>query len=182
MKLHLNFDGKQNNGVIFNAAYQGALYSGIEFKPVTTFSFESFTYSEVFTGQPNYVILVDGTKRLMTAEEEAEVIQLATSWVQPLGQEGNPTQAQIDEVAAKALKDSKQAQLDMATVEVDGLVFQADEKSIGFMTSTIITSETTSETTSKWIMKDNSKPVITIAQLRQAQALAMKNLATIKGV
>ena len=182
MALHLNFDGKQNNGIIFNATYNGAMFNGAEFRPALTFPFDSFMYSEVFDGQPNYVIELDGTRRLMTQVEINEIIPIATNWVQPPGQEGNPTQAQIDVQTANNLKNLKQAQLDTATVLVDGMTFQADEKSIGFMTSTIITSETTGETTSQWIMKDNSKSVITITQLRQAQALAMKNLATVKGV
>lgn len=182
MALHLSYDGKQNNGIIYNATYQGAMFNGVEFRPSLSFECESFMYSEVFTGQPNYVILADGTKRLMLAEEEAEVIQLATNWVQPLGQEGNPTQAQKDAQAAIDLKNSQQSTLDSSTVTVDNLVFQSDEKSINFMTASILTSETTGITYNNWKMADNSIVMVTIAQLRTAQALAMQQLANIKAI
>lgn len=88
--MHLNYDGKQKNGIIFNDKYtKGAMYLGAEFKPNTTFSYDSMQYSEVFEGL-NYVEL-DGIKRVMTIDEESEVKALATTWTQPLGQEGNPT-------------------------------------------------------------------------------------------
>lgn len=94
MNLHLNYDGKQNNGIIFNATYSGAMFNGVEFRPVLSFEYDSFMYSEVFDGQPNYVIQNDGIRRLMTQAEVDEIIPIATNWVQPLGQEGNPNAEQ----------------------------------------------------------------------------------------
>lgn len=94
MALHLNYDGKQNNGIIFNTTYNGSMFNGAELKPSLSFPFDSFMYSEVFDGQPNYVIELDGTRRLMTQVEINEIIPIATNWVQPLGQEGNPTAEQ----------------------------------------------------------------------------------------
>ena len=93
MALHLNYDGKQNNGIIGNEAYpNGALFVGI--KPELTFEYDSFQYSEMFTNAPDYVEL-NGIKKPMTAEQTIEVRNLAKNWVQELGQEGNPNQEQI---------------------------------------------------------------------------------------
>jgi hypothetical protein len=90
MAIHLSYDGKQNNGIIFNLTYQnGALYNGAELKPALSFIFDSFQYSEVFDAL-DYVEL-DGVKRVMTEDEALEVKALALTWIQPLGQEGNPT-------------------------------------------------------------------------------------------
>lgn len=89
-KIHLNYDGNQNNGIIFNDKYpNGAMYLGLEFKPNLSFEYDSMQYSEVFDAL-DYVEL-NGEKRVMTDEEAAEVKSIAISWVQPLGQEGNPT-------------------------------------------------------------------------------------------
>ena len=88
-KLHLNYDGKQTNGIIFNDKYpKGALYIGAELKPKLSFIYDSMQYSEVFDN-PNYVE-VNKTKRVMTDKECAEVINMASTWKQALGQEGNP--------------------------------------------------------------------------------------------
>jgi len=92
-KLHLNYDGKQNNGIIFNDKYQnGAMYKGINFKPSLSFTYDSMQYSEVFDTL-DYVELA-GVKRVMTPTEQNEVKAIAVAWVQPLGQEGNPTLTQ----------------------------------------------------------------------------------------
>ena len=106
--LHLNWDGRQNNGVIFNATYQGALFTGIENRPALSFDFHSFQCSEVFE-HPDYVINPDGTKRLMTAAEADEVKAVATDWIQPLGQEGNPTNEQTIETLTANIKAKRDA-------------------------------------------------------------------------
>mgnify|MGYP007066265781 CR=1 FL=1 len=91
--IHLNYDGKQNNGIVFNDTYpNGAMYIGSEYKPTLSFEFDSFQYSEVFDAL-DYVLL-DGVKKVMTYEQATEVVALATSWVQPIGQEGNPNNEQ----------------------------------------------------------------------------------------
>lgn len=95
MNLHLNYDGNQDNGVIYNATYTGCLYEGIELKPKLSFNYYSFWFSEEFPNNGNHVILDSlGTRREMTDEETEEVKTLASIWTQPLGQEGNPTDEQ----------------------------------------------------------------------------------------
>ncbi len=93
-----------------------------------------------------------------------------------------PTQAEIDAKTANDLKVSIQKQLDNATVTVDTMVFQADEKSIAFMTASILTSQTTGITENRWKLADNTTPLVTVAQISTAQALAMQQLAVIKDI
>lgn len=94
MLYHLSFDGSQNNGIIFNDKYQGCLFEGVELKPTLSFEFNSFSYSEVWERQGNYIENSENKKRVMSESEEVEVRELAIKWVQQLGQEGNPTVAQ----------------------------------------------------------------------------------------
>ena len=111
MKLHLNYDGKQSNGIIFNSSYAiGAMYIGAHLKPITTFNYDSFQFSEVFDTL-DYVEL-DGVKRVMTPEQQNEVAKLAFDWMQEEGQEGNPTLEQLkftqkEKVTADSETDSR---------------------------------------------------------------------------
>lgn len=91
--IGLSYDGKRENGIIFNEAYPwGAIYHGAEHKPGLSFSYHSF---ECFP-EKNILWLKTSTgeRRKISAEEKTEILNLAESWVQPLGQEGNPTEAQ----------------------------------------------------------------------------------------
>jgi len=95
MKYHLNWDALQSNGIIFNAAYtNGCFFEGAEYKPSLSFDYSAFQYSEVFDNVENYILTADDTRIIMTSEQEQEIKALAVSWVQPLGQEGNPTDEQ----------------------------------------------------------------------------------------
>ena len=91
MAIHLNYDGNQENGIIFNNTYTwGAMYKGANLKPTLSFNYDSMQYSEVFIQRPNYVIL-NGVSRAMTTEEGNEVKALALTWVQEPLQEGGVT-------------------------------------------------------------------------------------------
>jgi len=97
MKLHLNYDGNQTNGIIFNSKYtKGALFNGAEFKPKLSFEFDSMQMSEVFEIYDS--VTLNNTKRVMTEQEVQEVKAIAKEWVQALGQEGNPNEKQKQEV------------------------------------------------------------------------------------
>lgn len=182
MKLHLNYDGQQENGVIFNSNYNGAMFHGPELKPDLSFDFISFVYTEVFERQGNRVINLDGTERKMTQSEIDEIIPIANDWVQPLGQEGNPTQDQIDQRAAIDLRNAIQEELDKAVITVDEMVFQADEKSINMMTASILASQSSGATEIKWKLADNNISTVKVDQLKKVQVLAMDQLASIKGI
>lgn len=73
----------------------------------------------------------------------------------------------------KKAKSLKMATLSTATVEVDGLVFQASELSRSRMLSAIIASDELNETQTVWRMADNSEVIITLAQLKAAHAKAV---------
>jgi hypothetical protein len=93
LKLHLNWDSNQSNGMIMNSRYPwGALFTGIHLRPATSFDYDLFQYSEHFTSK-NY-ILFNGFKRDMTADEEEEIREMARDWIQEEGQEGRPTEEQ----------------------------------------------------------------------------------------
>lgn len=122
-KYHLGWDGNQNNGVIFNETYPwGALYEGIEHKPKLSFNFDVMVFTEEFK-HPNYV-QIGNTRRLMTPAEAQEVKALAIDWVQPLGQEGNPTLKQAKDRKVNELK-GEQLRLEQQVGEV--------ESSLGFV-------------------------------------------------
>jgi hypothetical protein len=125
--IHLNYDGKQNNGIIFNTTYpNGAMYIGIQYKPTLSFEYDSFQYSEVFDVL-DYVLL-DGVKRVMTDEEATEIITLATAWIQPLGQEGNPD----DEQKLNMIKGAIQRHIDLKAQSLGFDDINSVAKYIGF--------------------------------------------------
>lgn len=100
MKIHINWDGKQRNGIIFNDKYDGCMFKGQHLKPILSFNYTDMSYSEVFKNQ-NYIVN-NGVKRELSDDEKTEIISVAVSWTQELGQEGNPTEEQI--INSKILK------------------------------------------------------------------------------
>jgi len=125
-KLHLNYDGFQDNGVIFNDLYpNGVMFFGSQFKPTLSFEYHSFGYTEVFELQENYVVDPGTTfRRPMTDAEATEIVEIAKNWVQALGQEGNPTDEQKAEFIRydrnKKLSESDWTQLsDSQLSEID---------------------------------------------------------------
>lgn len=104
MALHLNWDGNQSNGIIFNDEYpNGAMFKGDGNRPDLTFSYHSFAYTEVFDHQ-NYVLTTDGIKRPMSVQETEEIKSVALNWIQQLGQEGNPNAVQLLEIKRNEVK------------------------------------------------------------------------------
>jgi len=61
-------------------------------------------------------------------------------------------------------------------VMVDTLTFKANEKSRLRMLSAISVAELTGEAETQWRLADGSKAIVTLAQLKQAHALATKAL------
>lgn len=91
--VHLNWDNNRNNGVIYNEAYEGCKFEGVENRPNLSFVYDSFMYSEVWE-TTNFKIL-DGDVMALLDEEIEEIKNVANAWVQPLGQEGNLTVEQL---------------------------------------------------------------------------------------
>lgn len=100
--LHLNWDSRFNNGIITNARYNGALFVGEQHKPVLPVEYDSFEWDEGDPYNTNHIVLVHSIAGSSFAEKvaipsdiEAAIRELAANWVQPSGQEGNPSQEQI---------------------------------------------------------------------------------------
>ena len=87
-KLHLNWDGNQSNGIIFNERYDwGALFVGIKLKPKLSVDYYMVQYSEVFPD--NYIIYKKGDNRQPLPDKlKDELKKLAIGWIQPPDQEG----------------------------------------------------------------------------------------------
>ena len=101
--LHLNYDAVNDNGIIVNSQYpNGALFT--ETKPLLPMDYIQFEYTEKGDlRQYNYIeVLVneDGLqyteRRPIAGDLEAAIKALASAWIQPLGQEGNPSPEQIE--------------------------------------------------------------------------------------
>ena len=78
-----------------------------------------------------------------------------------------------EELAEQALADAKQeraAEVERLTVEVDGMVFDADETSQARMS--VAASSMTDDETNVWVLHDNSVVQVTKAQLLLACRLA----------
>lgn len=81
-----------------------------------------------------------------------------------------------EELAAQALeqaKDERARAVAALTVEVDGMVFDGDEKAQERMARAVLMAESPEETT-EWVLADSSVAVVTAAQLRRACRAAGK--------
>lgn len=70
-----------------------------------------------------------------------------------------------------AWKRGRQAAVDAITVTVDGKVFDGNEESQNRM-ARVIASADTMEQTAEWTLANNDAAIVTMAQLKQALALA----------
>lgn len=113
--LHISYFSNTESGIVYNEKYpEGVTYRGVELKPSLSFNYDSFQYSELYVGI-NYIEL-NGIKRIFSDEELDEIINLATDWVQALGQEGNPTLEQAKETSQNKLaSDFNSAVLNIST-------------------------------------------------------------------
>jgi hypothetical protein len=94
MAVSLNYDSNNKNGVVWNEKYpNGAMFIGEEYKPNLGFEYKQFMY---YSFQDRYDIMdVDSEYfRPMTEDEKSVIKKIAEEWIQPLGQEGNPTEEQ----------------------------------------------------------------------------------------
>ncbi len=88
MKTHLNWDGKQNNGIIFNSEYTwGALFKGAHLKPDLGIEYDSFQFGDAFEAKLNH-ITTKGKRQPFPKSLEPLVLSLAVNWVQEPNQEG----------------------------------------------------------------------------------------------
>lgn len=81
-----------------------------------------------------------------------------------------------EEQAAQALAEAKAARaaaVAAITVEVDGMVFDGDEKAQERMSRAVVLADSMDETT-EWVLHDNTVAIVTADQLRRACKLAGK--------
>lgn len=87
-----------------------------------------------------------------------------------------PPEPTPEEIAAQALAEAKAeraAAVAALTVEVDGMVFDGDEKAQERMSRAVVLADSMDETT-EWVLADNTVAVVTAAQLRRACRAAGK--------
>ena len=81
-----------------------------------------------------------------------------------------PTQEELEAQALAQAKQERAAEVERLTVEVEGMVFDADETSQARMS--VAASSMTDDETNVWVLHDNSVVQVTKAQLLQACRLA----------
>ena len=96
MKYHMSWDKNSASGIIYNAHYDGVLCKDNKYAPKMSFDYDGFVFSEVHPIENH--IYINQEKRPMIKEEEQECLKMAQSWVQPLGQEGNLSPAQLEQL------------------------------------------------------------------------------------
>ena len=79
----------------------------------------------------------------------------------------------------ESLKQEQIAALNNATVEVDGLIFDANEQSLIRMMAAVQAADTLGINQSPWRMADNSEVVITLDQLKIAQAKTIQQIGVV---
>ena len=87
----------------------------------------------------------------------------------------NLNQAKVDEIDAKVLKEAKLELLSEITVTTTkGNTFEGGDTARADMSSAIFASDTLSLTEHTWKLADNTWKVIQLAELKEAQALAIQ--------
>ena len=84
-----------------------------------------------------------------------------------------PTPAELAAAELVKAKAERAAAVAAITVEVDGLIFDGDEKAQERMTRAVVLADSMDETT-EWVLHNNTVATVTAAQLRQACKLAGK--------
>lgn len=82
-------------------------------------------------------------------------------------------QAEADAEALAHAKSERATAVASLTVEVDGMVFDGDEKAQERMTRAVTLADSPEETT-EWVLHDNTVAIVTAKQLRKACKLAGK--------
>lgn len=84
-----------------------------------------------------------------------------------------PTAEELAEQALAQAKAERAIAVEAITVEVDGMVFDGDEKAQERMARAVTLADSPEETT-EWVLHDNTVAIVTAEQLRKACKLAGK--------
>ena len=152
---------------------------------------------EWFNEYKDYLVAVQERLELIDNHvPELDEDDVEIPWIEP-DEPASPTRPAIqDLVAMKAERDSatalvlfkssRQALIDNAVVDANGLQFDADEISIGRMASAILAAIAEEDTFSmSWSLADTSTGVmtdVTLADVKLAHQLAVLNMAAVWGV
>lgn len=84
-----------------------------------------------------------------------------------------PTPEEIEAQKLAQAKSDRAEAVSKITVEVDGMVFEGDEKAQSRMARAILAAEITGEALTRWVLADNSVSTVQVAQIKRALAKAM---------
>lgn len=84
-----------------------------------------------------------------------------------------PTPEEIEAQKLAQAKSDRAEAVGKITVEVDGMVFDGDEKAQSRMARAIQAAEITGAESTHWVLADNSVSTVKVAQIKQALAKAM---------
>ena len=129
--------------------------------------------------------LIDSNDLFITTSDEETGIPVPDplkSWYQPkwTGTEWieGMSKTKRDALQEQSLLEQSKAgiakKINDLTVTVDGLIFDANETSQIRMLSAIQAAQVTGQDSTVWRLSDNTEQTITLAQLKEAQALAIQ--------
>ena len=93
--------------------------------------------------------------------------------------EFDKTKLSFEASSDSEIRQQKKQQLMEMTVEVDGMVFDANESSRANIQSALTVGQLTNQTETQWILADNSVSTVTEQQLKQVLTLAMQQVSVI---
>ena len=102
------------------------------------------------------------------AKANPEVVTMEAPYVMP-----EPTPEELVTRALEQAKIERAAAVAAITVEVDGMIFDGDEKAQERMARAVTLADSPEETT-EWVLHDNTIAIVTAEQLRKACKLAGK--------
>ncbi len=120
----------------------------------------------------------NGDHELLTDKLDIELFEKAKNG--EFGEYIPPSESVLQLIADKELidftKNATNEAINSLTVEVDGLVFKANDKSISRMVAAISAAEQLGKVETTWKLDDGSTALITLSQLKTAQALAIQSV------
>lgn len=136
-----------------------------------------YIYVQYATADWHEDFLVDRNNiKYSLSEEQCEILEeFITNWVQELGQEGNPTQEQIDAELASIASETKLKLLSELSVTTEaGNTFDAYDEARANMNESIMAAGILGITENQWKLADNSIITVSVSELQEALALGIQ--------
>lgn len=130
---------------------------------------------ETVPGVPRHIPNLDNWQ-----DEWQEISEYAKAHPEVVVEESpyQPTPEEIAEAELAQAKAERAAAVAAITVEVDGMVFDGDEKAQERMARAVLMAESPEETT-EWVLADSTVAIVTAAQLRRACRAAGKAMGAL---